>query len=87
MATPINPDVIAYEIIDLPQPFDRTAYGVSLVYADGSTGQIGIASRSRRGVRQQMSSHRAFKHLSERIVTPDQALIATVNAVARTERV
>jgi hypothetical protein len=85
MASPINPDVIAYEIIDLPQRCGN-AFGCALIYADGSTGQIGIASRSRRGVRQQMSTHRAFKHLSERVLTPDAALFATVAAVARTER-
>jgi hypothetical protein len=85
MATPINPDVIAYEIIDLPQRYG-SAFGCALIYADGSTGQIGIASRSHRGVRQQMASHRAFKHLTERVMTPDAALFATVAAVTKGAR-
>jgi hypothetical protein len=75
----------AFTICELPQR-GGMAYTVNLLMSDGEERRIGICSHSRRGIRQQMSRHRAFKHLSERVMTPDAALFATVAAVARGER-
>jgi hypothetical protein len=61
------------------------AYCVHLLYSDGEEQQIGISSHSKRGIRQQMSSHRAFKHLTERVIE-NGALVAAVTEVAKGAR-
>jgi hypothetical protein len=75
---------VAWAIRDLPQRVG-VAYGVYLVYADGRTGQIAMSSRSHRGIRQQVTRSPRYAHLPE-VVTERGAAIATINGVAKGER-
>jgi hypothetical protein len=78
-----NPPV-AFCIAELPQR-DHMAYCIHLLYSDGEEQQIGI-SGTKRGCRQSLRNHRGLRHLPERVIEHG-ALVATVAAVARTERI
>jgi hypothetical protein len=75
---------VAFALVELPQR-DHMAYCVTLLMSDGEERRIGI-SGTKRGCRQTMRNHRGLRHLPER-VTENGALIATVTAIAREERI